>query len=462
MLTPDVFRERREALAKRVPGPILLLGNGQRARNLPMNALPFRQDSNFLYFTGCDQPGAAALLEDGRCTLFLPEPEPDDALWHGEVPSLEAHRAALGADAVLPARALAEHAPAGAWVLAVGDEERNRLGTALTGTPLRFGEAYGDDALVDAVIALRRVKSDVEIAQMRQAARHSDAAHEAVIRATRPGGTERALTALFEAVLAARGCVPGYDTILSQRGEVLHNHHHDGTLQAGRLLLLDGAGEVASGYGVDITRTWPVRGRFSARQRAAYDAVLEAQRQAIAACRAGTRYREVHDIASRVIAAWLRDEGLITCDPDTSVETGAHGVFFPHGVGHLLGMDVHDLEAFGDRPAYPPGRSRPPQFGTAYLRLDLPLKPGWVVTIEPGFYVVPAILADTGLRERLAGLVDFEAAEGWIGFGGIRIEDDVLVTEGDPDVLTAVEKRPEALEAMIGTTDSADALLGAA
>jgi len=463
MLHPNIHARRRQVLSTRVTGPILLMGNGHRARNLPMTPLPFRQDSTFLYYTGCDLPGAAALLLEGRCILFLPEPAPDDPLWHGEVPSLEALREHYGADEVRPATTLEEAVPEGpVRVLAVADENRNRFAARLCGVPLAFGSEPGDPALVDAVIAMRRAKQDEEIAEIRLAAEHSAAAHVAVMRATHPGRSERALAALFDAVLAARGCVPGYGTILSQSGEVLHNERHDQVLSAGRLLLLDGGGEVATGYGADITRTWPVDGRFRPRQRAAYEAVLAALETAIPLCRAGVRYREVHDAASRVIARWLRDEGLITVDPDTSVETGAHGVFFPHGVGHLLGMDVHDLENFGDRPAYPPDRGRPEQFGTRYLRLDLPLEPGWVVTIEPGFYVVPAILADPGLRETLAGQVDFERAQEWIGFGGIRIEDNVLVTTKDPDVLTEVPKTPGDVEALVGTGVPAEDLLASA
>jgi len=459
MLTPAVHRRRREDLLRRVPGPILLLGNGNRARNLPGYGVPFRQCSTFLYFTGCALPDAAALIEESGTTLFLPEPAHDDALWHGNVTTLAEWRERFGVEAVVARESLDARVPSGTRTLAVPDEAINALGTAWTGTPLRFGVDHGDEALVDAVIAMRRAKSAVEVAEMLRAAEHSRVAHEAVIKATRPGGSERALAALFEGVLAARGCTLGYQTILTQRGEVLHNHDHDGVLKAGRLLLNDAGGEVDTGYGVDITRTWPVSGRFDARQRSAYDAVLEANRVAVALCTVGRRYREVHDAASRVLATWLRDEGLLRCDADTSVETGAHAVFFPHGVGHLLGMDVHDLEAYGDRPAYPRGQGRPPLFGTRYLRLDLPLEAGWIVTIEPGFYVVPAILDDRALRDRLAAHVDFDKARGWLGFGGIRIEDDILVTEGAPEVLTDVPRDADAIEALVGTGPSAEGLL---
>lgn len=458
--TPE-HAARREALRKRLPEPILLLGNGTRARNLPGYGLPFRQDSTFLYFTGCAVPGAAALLDDDGFTLFLPRAAPDDALWHGHVTPIEEQGAALGADR---ARDLAELDDAIAGrplhTLAVPDEERNRWASERLGIPLRYGVHHGSPELVEAVIALRRVKSPAELAEMREAAAHTRVAFESVMRATRPGGHERVLAALFQAVLAARGCTTGYDTILSQSGEILHNHAHDQTLATGRLVLLDGGGEVASGYGVDITRTWPVSGWFAPRQRAAYDAVLEAQAASIALCQAGTRYRLVHDASSRVLARFLLDEHLLRCaSVDEAVETGAHALFFPHGVGHHLGLDVHDLENFGDLPSYPPDHSRSEQFGTRYLRLDLPLEPGWVVTVEPGFYVVPAILHDPALRERFRDQVDFERAEAWIGFGGIRIEDDVHITSGQPEVLTSVPRSPTEVERLVGSGPPAEELL---
>lgn len=454
-MDPNQHAERRRALLQRVGGPILLLGNGQRARNLPMVELPFRQDSTFLYFTGCHTPGAALYLDEEEETLFLPPPHPDDPLWHGPQPGLVEQGEALGFGRVEPTTHLVVRDLSGAKTLAIPDESRNRRFAERVGTALRFGRDHGDEALMDAVIELRRAKTEAELVQMREAAAVSAQAHIAVMKAVRPGATEHELTVLFESVLALHGATPGYGTILTVRGEVLHNHFHGNTLQQGELLLLDGGGEIGTGYGVDITRTTPVSGTFTPRQRAAYDAVLASQLAAIDRCRTGVRYREVHDTACRILARYLRDEGLLRCDVDTALETGAHGLFYPHGTGHLLGMDVHDLENFGDRPSYPLGTKRPEQFGTRNLRLDLPLEPGWVVTIEPGFYVVPAILEAADLRERYRDLVDFDKAAAWQGFGGIRIEDDIVVTTGDPENLTAATpKRPEEVEALVNTGPS--------
>ncbi len=452
-LDPDVFARRRAAVLERVKQPIVLVGVGTRCRNLPMNKVPFRQDSSMLWLTGCSRPDAAALITEQGCQLFLPLPADDDALWHGAEPGPEELRAMYGVQAVRPrielSRAVAECGPVA--TLASPDRSATAEAARLSGLELCYGHVDGTPALIDALIALRRCKGPEEIAEHRAAAAANALAFDLVLAATRPGTHERELEALFRAALAARGCTVGYEPILTVRGEVLHNFHYVNILQDGQLLLLDGGAERRSGYSVDVTRTWPVNGRFSTRQRSAYEAVLAAQAESIALCRAGVRYREVHDASSRVIARFLADEGLVTCQPDAAVESGAHALFFPHGVGHLLGLDVHDLEQFGDRAAYATGRARSTQFGTAYLRMDLDLAPGMLVTVEPGFYVVPAILDDPTLRTRFAGQVDFARAAEWIGFGGIRIEDDVLVTEGDPDTLTAaIPRQVPDLEARIG------------
>lgn len=458
MLSPVVFARRRAALMARVGAPVLLVANGIRRRNLPINPLPFRQDSSFLYFTGCDTPGAALLLTRDSEVLFLPEPADDDALWHGAVSTLEDERVRWGADEVRPLSALeATIAPLAGRVLslAVPDLAQTALASRLSGRALVYGSDNGPDLLVDAIIALRRTLHAEEVHEIRRAGHVTEAAHRAAMAATRPGRHEREIAALFDAVIAAAGLVNAYESIVTVRGEVLHNFNKQHWMKAGELLLLDGGAESAAGYATDVTRTWPVTGVFTAQQRDAYEAVLAAQQAAITRVRPGVRYREVHDAASLVLARFLKDQGLISLDPESAVERGVHALFFPHGVGHLLGLDVHDLENFGDRAAYAPGRARSDQFGTAYLRLDSDLEPGNAVTVEPGFYIVPAIFADAALMERFRGMVNLDALADWRGFGGIRIEDDVLVTEGEPEVLTAgVPKTVAELEALVGTAEA--------
>lgn len=459
--SPRELQRRRDAVARAVGDPVVLGGHRTRDRNLPGYGLPFRQDSNFLYLTGCGEPGAAAILVEGALELYLPVAAAEDALWHGPQPSLADRAAASHAARVAPFDAFATRvgelaAQARLATVATADPGVNAMLSALCGVELRFGQQMGDPRLAQALWTLRRRKSGEEVAAMRAAVVASVQAHLAVAALSRPGAPERSLVAAWEAICAAQGMSPGYDTILTRRGEVLHHHGHDGTLASGDLLLVDAGAELGAawgswqGYGADLTRTWPVGG-WQGRARAAYEVVLAAWNAAVAAARPGVRYRALHDAAAIEIASFLCSEGIVRVDPDDAVAMGLHGLFFPHGVGHLLGLDVHDLESFGDVAAYEPGAARPRVLGSRSLRLDLLLEPGHVVTIEPGFYAVPAILMDRDLRSRWRDVVDWSRAEAWTGLGGIRIEDDVLVTRDGVEVLSgALPRRPQEVEAMTG------------
>jgi Xaa-Pro aminopeptidase len=228
-----------------------------------------------------------------------------------------------------------------------------------------------------------------------------------------------------------------YNSIVTVQGEVLHNNHYHHALGAQDLVLADVGAETAAGWAADITRTWPRSGRFSPTQRAVYEVVLAAQSAAIAAVAPNVEYRDIHLLACRVLAEGLVDLGILRGDPQSLVERDAHALLFPHGIGHLLGLDVHDMEDLGDIAGYAPGRSRSPRFGLGYLRLDRPLQPGMLVTIEPGFYQVPALLHDPERRSLYNDCVDWDRLTQFADVRGIRIEDDVLVTPEGCEVLTA-------------------------
>jgi Xaa-Pro aminopeptidase len=239
-----------------------------------------------------------------------------------------------------------------------------------------------------------------------------------------------------------------YEPIVTVHGEVLHNQSYTNPITATDLVLADVGAETPEGWAGDVTRTWPASGRYSATQRALYDVVLEAQRSAISLVRPKTRYRAVHEAAARRTVEGLVELGILRGNVDGLIERGAHALFLPHGVGHLLGLDVHDMEDLGDRAGYARGRTRSSRFGDRYLRLDRDLVPGMAVTIEPGFYNVPAILNDAALTAPIGGDLDRAKLAAFADVRGIRIEDDVVVTEGDPEVLTAaIPKAPADVEA---------------
>jgi Xaa-Pro aminopeptidase len=362
-------------------------------------------------------------------------------------------------DAVLPLSALESELSrlsAAIATLPAEDEPTCRWQTDLLGRAVRPGggakldDDTPDAALADAMIALRLVHDDAAQEQLRWATEVTAQAHLAGMRATRGATTEAEIYGAMMGVLRSVGHEDAYGPIVSTHGEVLHNVHHDKPLAPGDLLLADVGGETPEGWAGDITRVWPVSGKFSETQRAIYEVVLEAEVRAVGRCRKGVRYRDIHETAKRAIVEGLRSLDIFQGDVDGLLERGAAALFFPHGVGHLLGLDVHDMEDLGDRAGYAPGRSRSTAFGDCYLRMDRDLAPGMAVTIEPGFYQVPAILSDERYTGALGADLRRDVLAKYSDVRGIRIEDDVLVTEGEPEVMTrSVPKRPSEVEEVV-------------
>ncbi len=447
------FAQRRQKLLSVLQRPLLLLSGAAPARNYQANTFPFRADSNFLYFFESPETNSAALFHPAEksVTLFLLERTVEDALWHGALESFASAQARHQVDAVLPMEALESELKRRELIgrldaIAVADAKTTQLAGQLSGSVLDFSAAdhFGPWAALSAIANLRLTKDEQEVAAMRRTAKVTHEAHVAAMRRTRVGVAEQQLLATVEGTFLEHGCVPAYQSILSVRGEVLHNHGHSNALQKGDIVLLDaGAEEAASGYCSDVTRSWPSDGQFSAEAKDIYQLVLNAQQQAIDAVKPGMRFRALHQLSCRVLTDGLVQLGLLNGSVDDLVEQGAHALFFPHGLGHHIGLDVHDMESFGDRLHYPQGRTRSTQFGLSFLRMDIDLAVGMTFTIEPGLYFVPAILRNQSFREIFSKTVNFDAAERFLqlndgrGFGGIRIEDDVLCTQSGAEVLTA-------------------------
>lgn len=412
--------QRRMGLAQRFPAPVVLWAGTPLSRNFPANTYPFRASSHFLYFAGRSLPGAALVLESGQATLFMDAASPGAALWHGPTPSPAAQAEAIGAQAVYPLAELPQRSVAAVTL----PTDLNRA------TPQEM-------ALVQAMVDLRLGHDDWALAEIRFAAQVSVQAHRAGMIATRRATTEADVRAAIERVMIAHQCPCAYNSIVTTHGEVLHNDHYHHPLQPGDLLLVDAGAETPQGWAADITRTWPVSGQFSAPQRDVYNVVLAAHDACLAVAKPGVEYRDLHLLACRTLAAGLVDLGILRGQPDDLVDRDVHALFFPHGVGHLLGLDVHDMEDLGDGAGYAPGRQRSKRFGLGFLRLDRPLAPRMVVTIEPGFYQVPGILDPARQSGQYDDAVNWERLGDFASVRGIRIEDDVLITEEGCEVLTA-------------------------
>ncbi len=451
----------RRAQLKRMlgAGVVLLLGNDESPMNYPANLYPFWQDSSFLYYIGLNQPGLAAIIDvdNDRVVLFGDELTIDDVVWTGPQPTLVEQARGVGITETAPQSALAD----------VVATERQRGRTvhflppyrgnqrlkleALFGIRAGWVDQYVSLPLIDAVVAQREIKTDEEVAEIEQAIALSHAMHTGAMQAAKPGMLEQEVVGAVTGIMRTGGGHFSFPMIFSIHGETLHNHHYDNRMAAGDLIVHDSGTTSPNHYASDITRTIPVGGRFTAQQRPLYDLVLEAQLQAIAAMKPGVRYKDVHLLACRVLASGLKDAGLMRGDVDEAVAAGAHALFMPHGLGHMMGMDVHDMEGLGeDRVGYDASVKRSDQFGTAYLRLAKALQPGFVVTVEPGLYFIPLLIDQWKAEGIHADFINYDALDDYRDFGGIRIEDDVLVTADGYRVLgPPIPKTADEVEAVM-------------
>ena len=403
----QTLKIRREQLAKLTDKPVFIAAGKRPSRNFPANKYPFRASSHFLYFAGIPIESAVIQLTQGKLILYVDNPRPGSALWHGESPTRDHLAATIGADQAYP------------------------LSELPNTTPNQF-----DDEITTAIVALRLHHDDYAISEIRKAVEVTTRSHIAGMNATKTVKTEAEVRSAMEAVILSHNMTTAYNSIVTVHGEVLHNEHYHHPIQPTDLILADVGAETQNGWAADVTRTWNASGKFSSTQRDLYNVVLAAHDAAIAAIKPGVEYRDLHLLACLKLAEGFVDLGILKGDAQTLVDRDAHALFFPHGVGHLLGLDVHDMEDLGDAVGYAKGRIRSDRFGLGFLRLDRPLQTGMVVTIEPGFYQVPAILNDPKNREKYNDVVNWKCLEQFNDVRGIRIEDDVLVTDRGFEVLT--------------------------
>ncbi len=445
MFKPEVYSRRRDQLRMQVSGGIALFpANNESPMNYPGNTYPYRQDSSFLYFFGLDRPGLAGVIdfESGEDYLFGDDLGLDDIIWTGPLPSMRSLGERTGISRVLPYRKLAAYLQdilqkgrAIHFLPPYRDDSLLEM-ARLTNLAWKKVKSGASPALIKGVIGLRSIKGAEEVEDIIRAVDISYEMHTTVMKMTKPGIYEREIAGRIEGIALSKGTMAAFPIILSMDGQTLHNHYHGNILEEGRLIVTDAGAETVNHYAGDITRTVPVDGKFSRQQKEIYEIVLEAEVSAISQIRPGIPYRDIHRDAARVIASGLKNLGLMKGDVDEAVNAGAHAMFFPHGLGHMLGLDVHDMEGLGeDLVGYSEEIKRSDQFGTAYLRLGKKLESGYVITVEPGIYFIPALIDMWRSEGRFTDFINYEKAESYKNFGGIRIEDDVLVTDQGSRVL---------------------------
>jgi len=460
MFEARIYVERRKLLKERVKsGVILLPGNVESPMNYAGNTYHFRQDSSFLYFFGQDKPGFTGLIDvDGdKDYLFGEDFTIDDIIWMGPQPTVkdlgtEAGTAYTGSPAELEA-AINDALSKGRKIhfLPPYRAENMIMLENLLGISAGRVKQYASPELISAVVALREIKSDAEVAQIEKALDISYEMYTIAMQMALPGTKEQAIFGHMEGIAAAQGSGVSFPIILSIHGETLHNHYHGNVMEKNHLLVIDSGAESPEHYASDITRTFPIGGEFTPKQKEIYEVVLKSQETAIAAIKPGVPYKDIHLKTAAVIANGLKDVGLMKGDMDAAVREGAHALFFPHGLGHMMGLDVHDMEDLGENHiGYDGTVQRSSQFGLAYLRLAKTLKPGFVLTVEPGCYFIPALIDKWKAEGKFTEFINYDKLEQYKNFGGIRIEDDVLVTGGGHRVLgKPIPKDVDEIEALM-------------
>lgn len=438
MFKPETYQQRRKKLKSLLKrGVCLFPGNNDSPMNYPANVYPFRQDSSFLYFFGLDSPCLFGIMDidEDKEIIFGDDVTLEDIIWVGPQSELKNRAASVGVKEVLPASHLSD------YLDKVMGQKRIihflppyraditlKLSSWLNLSPDKV-KTFASVELIKAVVDLRSVKSPEEIKEIENALQVTREMYLTAIPQVRPGRKEQEVLSLMELVCRANDLCFAFSPIVTINGQIFHKTTYGDVLKKSRFLVMDTGAESELHYACDITRSIPVGGKFNQRQKDIYVIVLKGQEQAIKSIAPGVKYKDVHLKTARIMAEGLKDLGLMKGDLDEAVEQGAHALFFPHGLGHMLGLDVHDMENVGENyVGYDETVSRSQQFGLAYLRLARALQPGFVLTVEPGIYFIPALFAQWKKEKKFANFIDYEKVEKFLDFGGVRIEDDILVT----------------------------------
>ncbi len=435
----QTYVQRRSVLKEQVgSGIILLMGNNDSPSNYPANAYRFRQDSSFLYYFGQHREGLAGIIDidNNREYLVGNDIDIEDIVWFGSVDSVADMAAQSGVANTLTMAQMADF-------LSLAKKE---------GRTIHFLPPYRHDlmiqlmdmlgihpsqqrsqasvALIKAIVNQRAVKTPEEIAEIERACAIGYEMHTTAMKMCRPGVTEQEISGRISGIASSKGCMVSFQSIVSMHGEIMHGYPSPRPLEAGRLLLCDAGAETNENYCSDNTRTTPISGRFTQRQKEIYSIVEECHDYALSLAAPGVKWWDVHFGVCRLMTDKLKELGLMKGDTEEAVQAGAHAMFMPHGLGHMMGMDVHDMEGLGQTFVGFDDEVQPnlEQFGTNCLRCGRRLQEGFVMTDEPGIYFIPALIDDWKASGHCAEFLNFDLLETYKDFGGIRIEDDILIT----------------------------------
>ena len=421
-------------------GIIILFGNNESPCNYPSNGYyPFRQDSSFLYYFGLNRDGLVGVidLDNGTETLVGDDIDIEDIVWYGSVDSVKDMAERVGVANTAPMKSLKSICNEAMrqkrrihFLPPYRHDTKIQIFDLLGIHPVQQKEAASIE-LIRAVVKMRSTKEQQEIEELERAAVIGYKMHTTAMRLTKPGLTEKFVAGQVDSIALSYGAMTSFATIFSQHGEIMHGNPSMAELESGRLVLCDCGAETINNYCSDNTRTFPVNGKFTERQLEIYSIVEACHDHALDVAKPGVKYIDVHFSVCRLMTEHLKELGLMKGDVDEAVAAGAHAMFLPHGLGHMMGMDVHDMEGLDQINVGFDEETRPrlDQFGTNCLRMGRRLEEGFVVTDEPGIYFIPALIDDWKASGHCAEFLNFDKIETYKDFGGIRIEDDLLITK---------------------------------
>ncbi|GAB3660127.1 aminopeptidase P family protein [Echinicola sediminis] len=439
MFNRDIYIERRAKLkAKMGSGQLLFLGNDEASINFAHNWYPYRQDSTFLYYFGISLPGLVAVIDcdEDKDYIFGNDYEIDDIVWTGPQPTIAALGEQVGVVHTAPLSQLSKVLRADSHVLPPYRAEHVLKLREILGKSVEEVKDMASVPFIKAVAAQRNIKSEEELEELERAVSITSVLHLAVMEATKPGMKEHDLVAIANKIARGNNVSLSFPPIATINGQTLHNHYYGNTLSEGDMVLFDCGAESPEFYAGDMTRTFPVTGHFNPRQRELYEVVYRAHRAAVTSLKPGVKFKDVHLLAAEKLVEGLKEVGLMKGDTKEAVASGAHTMFFQCGLGHMMGLDVHDMENLGEQyVGYTSKLKKSTEFGLKSLRLGKALEVGNVLTVEPGIYIIPELIDMYKASGQHDEFINYKQLESYRDFGGIRVEEDFVITSDGADLL---------------------------
>ena len=442
MFKNTTYIKRRAELCKNLQtGFVLLLGHQNSPMNFTHNAYSFIQDTNFLYYVGVDLPNCACLIdvEKNKAIFYMNEKTVHDIIWIGKTKKVESWGEDCGADEIKSVADLSKDIENKKNVMYPPQfRAENKIKISeLLGIPINQIEKKSSVSLINAIIKQRSIKTEEEINEIKKAIKITNLIHVQAMQSTKPGKYEYEIVAEMEKIIRAKSTELAYPIIFTKNGQVLHNFLYDNKIKDGDLLLNDSGSNSPLHYASDITRTFPANGKFSNRQKEIYTIVQEMQETVIKQLKPGVSFKEMHKLSAYIGIRGLKELGLLKGSSEEALEKGVYGLFYPHGLGHMLGLDVHDMEALGeDMVGYDEKIKREAEFGITFLRLGKNLESGFCITVEPGIYFIPELFKQWKKEKKLSHLINYHAFEQYMDFGGIRIEDNIWIQKNKAENLS--------------------------